>query len=158
MMSTRDEIRRKPDANKTSGSNWSSSDTEPMPNKKKTEKNLSNLNFVDFALGCAPSLLLRCQWYAEYKLRLTSIWLRTNGREREGSRNFFFCLLYLYFFLISVFHLFVFFFSSVVLWSVRVISPAPVDGVPFSHSAYIEFCPKKFICEFWWLCAFASRN
>lgn len=70
--------------------------------------------------------------------------VKEKGKEREKeekrakeSPNFFFCLLYLYFFLISVFIYLIFSAAFVCLCVLSLL-------MPFSHSAYIEFCLKEF--------------
>lgn len=70
--------------------------------------------------------------------------VKEKGKEREKEEkrakerpNFFFCLLYLYFFLISVFIYLIFSAAFVCLCVLSLL-------MPFSHSAYIEFCLKEF--------------
>lgn len=91
------------------------------------------------------SLLLRSPRYDEYKLQSSFFHCFFTGameRAREGKKvkerpNFFFCLLYLYFFLISVFIYLIFSVAFVCLCVLSLL-------MPFSHSAYIEIRLKEF--------------
>lgn len=112
--------------------------------RTKTKESNSNLNFVEFAVGpyralCDASDTLNT------KYECFSFAFRTNECERERGKP----KLFLLFINICVSFWFLFFIYSCFFFlrlfrgRCAYLASAPVDGVPFSHSAYIEFCRKQ---------------